>query len=331
MLRYLKHSEIDFALWDACIRESPNGLIYALSWYLNIVSPGWDAIVKVTDGIYELVMPLPVARKFGIRFLKQPILTQQLGVFSPEPISADTWQQIRELLRQNFRVISRYAFNTANQESLKLEIPGVICQTYPTYHLDLHKTYAEIFGGYKKARKWRVNQAKKNALTVKPAENITTLFELFETHTAGKIYGFVGEGYTYKLVQELYAQAKATNTGEIYEVLNEHNEVLAMAFFTFFNRKIIYLFSTTTEVGRKLGAIPFLLDAMFEKYAGSGYTFDFEAPRPDGHGAKPIIDFYESFGPAKVFFVTLSFEDLPLPLKLLKQFRVAVYRKLLQK
>ena len=85
-LKYLKHNEIDFELWDERVRSSIGGFPYAYSWYLNVVSPNWEAIVSED---YEFLMPLPVKRKYLFRYLIQPAYTQQLGVFSNKFISSD--------------------------------------------------------------------------------------------------------------------------------------------------------------------------------------------------------------------------------------------------
>ena len=54
---YLKHTEIDKERWDAAIGVALNALPYAYSWYLNAVSPGWEALVSEDC---DYVMPLPV-------------------------------------------------------------------------------------------------------------------------------------------------------------------------------------------------------------------------------------------------------------------------------
>jgi len=46
MIVYYKHNQIDFERWDKVITNSQNGLVYALSWYLNIVTPGWEALIE---------------------------------------------------------------------------------------------------------------------------------------------------------------------------------------------------------------------------------------------------------------------------------------------
>ena len=67
MIHYLEHKDIDKAKWDATVVECGN--IYARSWYLDIVHPGWEALVE--DG-YFAVMPLTGGKKFGVNYLYQP-------------------------------------------------------------------------------------------------------------------------------------------------------------------------------------------------------------------------------------------------------------------
>ncbi|HEU4717664.1 MAG TPA: hypothetical protein VFU15_07515, partial [Bacteroidia bacterium] len=78
-IRHLRSHEIDRQRWDECIRRSFNGIIYAYSWYLDVVSPGWEALA---DEKYETVMPLTWAKKMSVRYLRTPFFVQQLGVFS---------------------------------------------------------------------------------------------------------------------------------------------------------------------------------------------------------------------------------------------------------
>ena len=81
MIVYLKNSEIEREQWDNCIRHTSGAKPYACSWFLDIVSPGWEALV---DDEYDSVFPLPVASRLGIKYLITPRLVQQLGVYSPD-------------------------------------------------------------------------------------------------------------------------------------------------------------------------------------------------------------------------------------------------------
>jgi hypothetical protein len=77
-IKHLKHPEINRQKWDACIQNACNSLVYAESWYLDIVSPNWEALIC---GDYEYVMPLPIKRKLGISFLVQPPINAAIGCF----------------------------------------------------------------------------------------------------------------------------------------------------------------------------------------------------------------------------------------------------------
>ena len=77
----LQNAEIDKQKWDSCLNDCSYGLLYARSFYLDIMSPGWQALV-FDD--YQFIMPLTCKKKFGISYLYQPAFTQQLGIFGTE-------------------------------------------------------------------------------------------------------------------------------------------------------------------------------------------------------------------------------------------------------
>ncbi len=68
-LIHLKHHNINKMAWDATVRVASSGMPYAYSWFLDVVSPQWEALVTPA---YTYVMPLPVKRKFGIAYVIQP-------------------------------------------------------------------------------------------------------------------------------------------------------------------------------------------------------------------------------------------------------------------
>jgi hypothetical protein len=73
----LLHKEIDKNS-GICIHHSINRILYAFSWWLDAVCPGWEALI---EDDYRAVMPLTGNIKLGIHYLYQPF-TQQLGVSS---------------------------------------------------------------------------------------------------------------------------------------------------------------------------------------------------------------------------------------------------------
>ena len=80
MINYFRHTQINKNRWDDCIGRSLNRRVYAFSWYLDLVCPGWDAMI---ENDYERVFPLTHHQKWRVSYLAQPYVTQQLGIFSP--------------------------------------------------------------------------------------------------------------------------------------------------------------------------------------------------------------------------------------------------------
>ena len=324
MIRYVGPGEIDRPQWDNLLAQAPNGLIYGLSWYLDIVSPGWAALVKEEGGRYVAVLPLPVRRKFGVRYLRQPVFAQQLGLFYLSPPTAADWQEIGRLLRQRFRFISHYAFNTGNADLLGGDHPlGLDSQVTHTYYLALRPPYAQLLAGYRPNRRRQLSQGRQQHWQLEPATDLELLLRIFAENTAGKIYGLLGESYEYPMVRALYAAARRAGMVTLWQARTPGGEVGAMVLLFRFKNQLTYLFNASTAAGKEKKAISVLLDELFRHYAGQDLCFDFEA-----HDIPGLVQFYSSFGSEPAPFLTVSANRLPWPVRQLKAARMALYRRL---
>ncbi len=315
--------EIDRPQWAELITQAPNGLIYALSWYLDIVSPGWAALVKGESGRYVAVLPLPERRKFGIRYLQQPVFAQQLGLFYLAAPTAADWQAIGKLLRQKFRFISCYAFNTGNTDLLGDHQLGFDSQVAHTYYLSLWPSYAQLLAGYRPNRQRQLSLGQQQHWQVEPATDLELLLRIFAENTAGKIYGLLGEAYEYPMVRALYAAAHQAGMVALWQARAPNGEVGAMMMVFRFKKQFTYLFNASTAAGKKKRAISVLLDELFQTHAGQDLCFDFEA-----HDISGLVQFYSSFGSVPAPFLTITANRLPWPVRQLKAARMALYRRL---
>jgi hypothetical protein len=323
MLRHVRHHEIDRLQWDALISQSANGLIYALAWYLDIVSPGWEALLKEEQGRYVAVLPLPVQRKFGLRYLKQPLFGQQLGLFYVVPPTAADWAAVSRLLNKQVSYITRYAFNVANAELASpatLGMPGGLARTY---HLSLRAPYPALWAGYRPERRRHLRKAQAHGLVVEPSTDINLLIRLFDENTAHRITGMLGEGYQYPLLRTLYGAASRAGLGTMWQARTPQGEVVSLMFLLRFKKNIIYLFNCSTAAGKAMGAVSVMLDEFFRQHAGQDLCFDFESP-----GVPSLERFYGSFGSVAAPYFYVSADHLPWPVRQLKAARMALYRRL---
>ena len=78
LLRHVQHKAIDIVAYQRLLIRCKAPVYFHAHW-LNIVAPDWEIL---TDENYTKAFVLPLKVKFGIRYLVQPILTQQLGWLS---------------------------------------------------------------------------------------------------------------------------------------------------------------------------------------------------------------------------------------------------------
>ena len=136
-----KGEELDLDKYNSCIENSIQSRVYAFSWYLDIVSDNWDALV-LND--YEAVMPIPWNSKFGLKYVVQPCFCQQLNVYSK--------RNIEKLSLISFFKSIPIRFLFCNL-SLGFQIIHKDIITKQNFILELNKTYDIVFKNYRKDRK----------------------------------------------------------------------------------------------------------------------------------------------------------------------------------
>ena len=286
MIRYLKHIDIDKQKWDQCVNSASNGLVYGLSWYLDIVSPGWEALV---DEDYQSVMPLPVKSKFGVRYLAQPIFTQQLGWFGSLPENAG--MELNKLKRRF--LFGFMNFNAAHTELIKKT----------TRHLNLvlglDKAYSELQKRYSSNHKRNIQKVVKAKLHLNDL-SVAEFQEMYQSTGWDKKYGLKDEHFI-RLV-DLLKTAVSDSCARLISIEDKHqNKLAACALFEYKNR-ITYLFPITSEQGYQQNAQFFLIDTIIRENEESEKVIDFEGSAIEG-----IKRFYKGFGAMDEFYYSYGF------------------------
>ena len=145
MIHYVTHTDIDTSKWDNAIRLSFNKLPYVYSWYLDLVSPNWDALI-LDD--YRAVMPLTKNKKIGISYIYTPFLSPQLGVFSTIHTSAFCVDDFIHAIPSKFKVID-ITLNSNNYISDNYIVR--YSKTKYSQELRLTESYDIIKKGYSKS------------------------------------------------------------------------------------------------------------------------------------------------------------------------------------
>lgn len=280
MIRYLKNPQIDRSQWDAAVHEASNGLIYAYSWYLDIVTPGWEALV---EDDYASFMPLPAKRKFLLNYLIQPRFTQQLGIFSKKDISEEM------VLRFIAAVPLKFVWRDFNLNYANTVASGKRFVLRNNCELNLNKDYQKIYEGFNENTRRNLSKAKNAKNFLEEISQPDDFLERYELHARVKPDAITG----FQL-KNIIETAIRNNMGELIVTRDEQGHMTAGAFFLITEKRIIYLTSFTTELGMDLSAMFLIINHMIVKNANKPVQFDFEGSMING-----IARFFKGFGSAE--------------------------------
>ena len=296
MIKYLENEHIDKNKWDECISHSVNTRIYAYSWYLTAVEPDWSALV-LDD--YQAVFPIITGKKMGVKYIYQPVFTQQLGLFTPLLLTEDflnfflvELKNIAPLIQMNLN-----SYNKVKQDIIE-------SQKKVNHELDLISPYGLLKKNYSKNTKRNIKKAEKAELSIFKTLKPETIIKLFRANK-GKEVKNLGDDDFKKLSRLLY-KAIGMNKVEIWGVFTKENSLCAGAVFMKDLRRYIFLFSATNQEAKEYGAMPFLIDSFIEAYAETKTTLDFE-----GSNDKNLARFYKSFGSTLVHYPHIFYNHLP--------------------
>ncbi|WP_088655657.1 hypothetical protein [Geofilum rhodophaeum] len=271
----LRHHEIDKKRWDAGIASSTHPLIYADSWYLDLVAPQWEAVVSDD---YSILWPLTINRKHLWPMLVQPMFTQQLGIFSSQPLDK---QMVTQIYKKNPYPILTLQSHAQTKWPAARQVTSKQNAVLP-----LQKDYDSLQKAFRKGRKHSVKKVLKDpGIYLSHAST-----EAFITFTQKHNNYNLAERHL-QLLQALITGALARHNGFILSAESEDKGPLAMAFFLRKYQRIIHLSGHSSTGGLAKDGMSLIINQVIKDYAGSDYLLDFE-----GSDLKGVASFYRSFG-----------------------------------
>ena len=300
MIKYLKNIEINKDKWDECIFNSTNSLIFAYSFYLDIMAPNWAAIV-IND--YEFVLPLPLKKKWGIKYFYIPPFTSQLGLFGKNPtLKIDSLLPLlkREVLYGD--IFFNYA-NTITHPSVRLRT---------NFILDLSNNYESNYKNYDADLKRILRKLIKNEFIYSSQNNIEIAIKLYVEYYAERTPHL--SKIDYKKFINVCNLLQSKNNCFTRSLCTKEGAILC-SMICFIDEKRIYtIINPSTALGRKKEAATFLFDELIKEFSGSHKVLDFVGS--DLPGVKFFLNKYCPYD-QQVFFY--HYNDLPYPIRFLKK------------
>ncbi len=301
----MKHTDINKMQWDNCISSSPQSIVYAESWFLDIVSPGWEALV---EDDYVSVFPLTNRKKAGINYLFQPFFTQQLGLFNKEEaISENKLFDFLLAIPKKFRLIE-IQLNTYN---IIKSIGSFTINKKITCHLSLSESYEKISANYSENLRRNIKKAQSSEIEISKTVLFDDIIKLFRQNRGAKINTL--KEREYKTFQNLLSEATKKNILDCRGVGNSSGKLIAGAIFLKSTTSYIFLFSSANLEAKETGAMSLLIDSFIRDHSNEANLLDFE-----GSIDINLARFYKSFGSKEVVYLQLLKNNLPIIIRWLK-------------
>lgn len=290
IIEFVQRHQIDDDSWNSCVKNSPNGNIYAYSWYLDIVSPNWGALITPN---YSHIFPLPYIIRYGQKIGYHPVFAQQLGLFSTQPIDSKTillflcsipFKKFEYQLNSN-NPISSDEFNARQRNN---------------FVLDLNLDYSHIQERYSKSN--RKNILKANSLGVFVKEiSFEEYWNFYPKHTR-----YNARKGIFKRIETLIKTCINHNSGFILGAFTADNIICSTLFMGKSHNRMYALFGDSSELGFEQRGKFAIFDKAISLNANSQILLDFE-----GSNIPSLASFFEGFGSFNKPYWVVSKNKLP--------------------
>jgi hypothetical protein len=301
MIVYHKNNEIDREQWDNCIRNSPGVNPYAYSWFLDLMAPGWQALV---DDDYDSVFPVPGFNRFGIQYIATPVFLQQLGAFSPDKPASEAIVEFLDYMPDFFKLIDLCVGQKIENDRYKVT-------EKINFILDLSKPYETISDNFSNHCKRNIESSIKKKPELVSDITPEEIINLFLQNKGKEINGIKIRDY--QRLKNLMNFCIKNKKGRIIGVRAARKRLIFGIFLVEIrgSKTILLVVNTPQSRERRIGY--FVVNELIKNYSSTRTILDFA-----GSSIPSIASFMESFGCVKVPYYRIYRNKLFWPVSMFK-------------
>ena len=310
----LNRDNINIEKWDNLIFNSTSPRIYATSDYLdNSTSKNWKAIVFED---YGAALPLFEKNTILLKYLAQPVLSQQLGLFISKEYFEDRnlyLNQCLDCLLKNYKV-GNLSLNEGNWMPFSSDFK-VTPRT--NYVLSLSRTYEKIYSNYSKSL--RRNLKKISDLRLE--KNLNSIDDVFEFYQKNLQKKYSINSKSSWVLLRIFKTLFEKNLISTYSVVDDKGTIFSQSIFSAYGKRITNLFGSSNDLGINNNSMTFLLDAVIRENAETEIYFDFE-----GSDVPGVKEFFKRFGPEEKKYPQISWDKTAGIYSFVKKIKNQVYQ-----
>ncbi len=263
-IKYIAGREIETEKWNQSIRQAFNGNIFAYGWYLDVISPGWNALVSDD---YRMVMPLPEGTFMNRPALIHPVFSGPLGIYSSEILSPGVVTSFVKRIPPKYYTI-KLKLNKYNKLA---QTESITCTNTAGFDMDLISSYEKLKAGYNPEVTRQLKRSRAANLSFLSGVRPNDLIMLYQQH---KTNTPLLSPPMVNTLRQLVAIILRYNMGEIRAVYDGHNNLCAAGLFTYSHEKATCVFFAGTPAGEENYAFSFLLDSFIREHSGKGIILE---------------------------------------------------------
>lgn len=308
--KFLLQDQISESRWDDFVDASTEGGLFARSWYMHAVMPGWGAVVVLEENRWQAVMPMRICYKYGIGYALQPTFSQYLGVLFVPMAGKNNriLHKKREILRvliaaipTEIRLFS-YNFSPAFDYFLPFEHSGFEIKPRMSLALSLERPLERILGDFSTSILNHLKKAQQHRLVCREGTAIRTLSERMLR------YGFIRNRTEQQALESLWQQAIQYKKGFLLEVTGESGAIQCSGLFLIEKTKAVFVASALDRDTRQYGSNSLLVLEAIKKCKALGLSeLDFKGSMLSG-----VEKFFLGFNPRQVLYFNITLNRLSL-------------------
>lgn len=309
----LHNKDIDQEQWDEIVHASPQGSVYALSGFLDIVHPEWWGILAKEGKQVIAAFPVFPKQKWGIRYAFQPRFGQHQGILFGNLGTSTTTreydkkrkivQAFTEVVQQQFKLFGQN-FSPSFDYPLPFHWAGFSLHARYTYQLQLPGDEEKLFNHFSNNHLTEIRKAIKRGYKVRAHPSVSDCLDVIHNSLAHK-KDFIERENKQKR-KEILEWSIEQECG-FPLVIEKNGNPQCAGFFLTFHNTIYYLFGGAYREAKQSGAMYLAVSEGMKQFNQKGRIFDFE-----GSMIQPIERFFQGFGSHPVPYLHIYKNQLPL-------------------
>lgn len=292
----INREALNIEKWTSCIQTNERYRLYSQVWFLDLVCHSdWD--ILVWDD-YRAVFPLPISGKFGISFLQNPNLLQQIDIYGS--VSDIERKQFEEYLSSTYKFIALSTSRKLLRFNTFIKRTNLYLKTEQYLQL---KPSSTLRNNLKKAAKQNLS------LKIESNYKRGLVFLKEHFHLTGHNPDDNEWGFYEQIMEKAYDLKKAK-----FIFVLKNNKPVQFSFWIVEEGFAYYLLNISSPEGRLCGASHFAIHQFIQENKSSIHCVDFEGSSIEG-----VKRFYKTFGAKEEYYYLSRQNNLPFFLKWFKK------------